>query len=617
MIAGYAEEVARCLHGLDSLRSFAPREREEMARRMVTWARQRYDHRRENRGLDWASSRGAQLIARSFGLDGPCLVVNAACASSLLATMLAGRALQHGAIDMAVVGGASCLKGSSLVLFSAAQSVAEGRSCPFDAGATGLVTAEGYVTLVLKTLPRALADGDRIRGVIRRMSFSSDGRGKSLWAPLKTGQVLAMRRAYCDGIRPEDVQYIEAHATSTQVGDATELAALAEIFPAHLPGGRRIPLGSVKANLGHTLETAGVAGLAKVILAMEHAVIPPVANLVTPNPAIPWDRLSFYLPRRPEPWERPEGGCRRAAVNSFGIGGLNIHVVVEEHVSERAPSYPVPALPKDEQPAAAAHEPIAVIGMGTILPGAHTVKAFLDLLADGRDPKSDVTPDRWDPGVFYSADGPQPYRSPTKRGGFVTGYHYDWRRHRVPPKQVEKANPLQFMLLDATEQALRQAGYLEKEFDHERMGIVVATQFGGDFSSQLQVGLRLPEFERQLRALLELRGMPEAQRERVVAEFADRVLQHMPALLDETGSFTSSTLASRITKTFDLKGGGLSLDAGCGSGLAAPGACIDVLRNGDCDLMLCAAGRRHMDVVLFDNLHRAGESGAGRAGPRL
>ena len=246
------------------------------------------------------------------------------------------------------------------------------------------------------------------------------------------------------------------------MGDATELAALAEVFPAQLPGGRKIPLGSVKANLGHTLETAGVAGMAKVILAMEHALIPPVANLVTPNPAVPWDRLSFYLPRRAERWERPEGGCRRAAVNSFGIGGLNIHVVVEEHVPEGAPSYPVPALPNDEQPAATAHEPIAVIGMGAILPGADTVKAFLDLLADGRDPKSDVTPDRWNPDIFYSADGPQPYRSPTKRGGFVTGYHYDWRRHRVPPKQVEKANPLQFMLLDATEQALRQAGYLEK-----------------------------------------------------------------------------------------------------------------------------------------------------------
>ena len=209
------------------------------------------------------------------------------------------------------------------MLFSAAQSVSAGKSCPFDEDADGMVTSEGYVALVLKTLPRAIADGDRIRAVIRGIGVSADGRGKSLWAAVEDGPDSCHERAYQGAVRPQDLQYIEAHATSTQVGDATELTALSEAFPKEMFAGRRIPLGSVKGNIGHTLETAGMASLAKVVLAMEHGVIPPVANLTTPNTAVSWEKLPFYLPRTAEPWPQPAGGTRKAAVNTFGIGGLN------------------------------------------------------------------------------------------------------------------------------------------------------------------------------------------------------------------------------------------------------------------------------------------------------
>ena len=136
---------------------------EGIARQITDEVRERCDHRVKNPGFDPSPHLGAELIARAYGLDGPCIVVDAACASSLQALSIGARALQLGEIDMAVVGGASYCKSDSLVLFSQAYSVSASKSCPFDKNATGLVTAEGYIALILKTLDRALADGDRIR----------------------------------------------------------------------------------------------------------------------------------------------------------------------------------------------------------------------------------------------------------------------------------------------------------------------------------------------------------------------------------------------------------------------------------------------------------------------
>ena len=161
---------------------------------------------------------------------------------------------------MAVVGGASYCKSDTLVLFSHAQSLSAQGSRPFDADADGLILAEGYVALVVKTVARALADGDTIQAVIRGIGMSTDGRGKSLWAPRKEGQMLAIQRAYEPDIDVARLQYLEAHATSTQIGDATELQALAEALSGRLPPGHKIPIGSVKANVGHTLEAAGTDG---------------------------------------------------------------------------------------------------------------------------------------------------------------------------------------------------------------------------------------------------------------------------------------------------------------------------------------------------------------------
>jgi acyl transferase domain-containing protein/acyl carrier protein/NAD(P)-dependent dehydrogenase (short-subunit alcohol dehydrogenase family) len=599
----YIERVVEYLKELKSLSIIPEHELQEISNRVVDKIRERFSEDPENYSEGSSANLGSELVTKLFNLDGPSVAVEAACASSLQSLMLAVHALRQDKLDMAIVGSASCCKSDTLVLFSAARSVTNGITCPFDDSANGLVPAEGFVSFVLKTLPKAIEDGDNIRCVIQGLGMSSDGKGKSLWAPRSEGQVFAMERAYQNGLHPQDIQYIEAHATSTQVGDATELEALAKVIGNQT--GKKIPLGAVKGNIGHTLESAGAASLVKMILAIENEIIPPIANLKTPNQSVPWNDYPFYLPTHAESWPRPDLRTpRRGAVNAFGIGGMNVHVVVEEYI---------PELDKvklqeniQAQHDIPANEPIAIVGTGAIVPGAHSVDAFWELLQSGKSTISKATDDRIDSKLYLDTQDRKRYRTTGNSGGFVTDYKYDWRRHKVPPKQVDNANPLQFMLLDATEQALKQAGYPAESYDKERIGVVIGCMFGGDFMNQLQAGLRQPNCCDVLSEELEQNSIQKEIIEQAVVEFTDRLVEDMPALIDETGSFTSSTLASRITKTFDIKGGALSINSGNTSSLAALDACISILRSGSCDTMICAGGQRAMDIVMFEEMSSSG-----------
>ena len=592
------DETARFLSDVEAARELLGPETAAVADELTAAVRRRYGGREPGCKLDLGALAAAKIVQQALKLDGPYLVVDAACASSLQAMAIGARAVLEGSIDQAIVGGASYCKSDSLVLFSAAQSVSNSGSCPFGQEADGLVTAEGYVALVIKKLSQAIADGDRIRAVIRGLGVASDGKGKSLWAPRQEGQVLAVERAYPDAADIARIEYIEAHATSTQVGDATELGALSRLMGRHLPAGRQIPIGSVKANIGHTLETAGIASLVKVVLAMEHGMIPPGTTARELNEEFDWAGGPFSVPAAPLAWPaHADGSPRCAAVNAFGIGGLNVHVSLAEHLPAGLPQQP--ALRPAQKAADPDAEAIAIVGAGCVLPGALTLESFFELLDRGDTAIGPVPADRWDATRVLDRSGPRTWHTTSDIGGFVRDFVYDWRRHKVPPKQIAAANPLQFMLLEAADAAIKDAGG-PASLDRMRTGVVVGTLFGGDFANQLQMGLRLPETRTYLEAGLRRRGLAAADIERIVEAYEERLLEKLPALVDETGSFTSSTLASRLTKTFDLMGGALALDAGDCSSLAALSAAVDMLRQGTCDAVLCAAGERCMDLMAFE-----------------
>ncbi|MGH3562385.1 MAG: type I polyketide synthase, partial [Mycobacterium sp.] len=260
------------------------------------------------------------------------MAIDTACSSSLVAVDLACRSLRDGDCTLALAGGVNIILSPALAInFTKARLMApDGRCKTFAADADGYVRGEGAGVVVLKPLSRALADNDRIYAVIRGTATNSDGRTNGLIAPSERSQEAVLTAAYRHaGLSPGQVQYVEAHGTGTALGDAIEAKALGTILAEGRPPGSRCLVGSVKTNIGHLESAAGVAGLIKVALALQHRAIPPSLNFTEPNPHIPFDRLPLDVVQTLTPW--PDNGGRAVAgVSSFGFGGTNAHVVLTE-----------------------------------------------------------------------------------------------------------------------------------------------------------------------------------------------------------------------------------------------------------------------------------------------
>ena len=276
----------------------------------------------------------AGRTANRLDLGGSNFVVDAACASSLSALQTALHRLYLHEADLVLTGGVDALNDVMMYMcFSKTPAFSPTGDCrPFSAGADGTIIGEGVGMLALKRLNDAERDGDRIHAVIRGLGSSSDGRASSVYAPRAEGQAKALRRAYERvGYEPSTVELVEAHGTATKAGDVAEFAGLKSVFTGD---GARIALGSVKSQIGHTKAAAGAAGLIKAALALQHSTLPATLKVDRPNPALGLQDTPFYVNTQTRPWVRPGGQPRRAAVSSFGFGGSNFHVTLEEYRGE-------------------------------------------------------------------------------------------------------------------------------------------------------------------------------------------------------------------------------------------------------------------------------------------
>ena len=269
-------------------------------------------------------------VANLLDLQGPNHAMDAACASSMAAVLDACRLLQTRQVDLMLAGATDrTMDPATFSKFSAIGALSPTHSTPFDAKANGFVMGEGAGVLLLKRLSDALSDGDQIHAVIRGIGGSSDGRGKGITAPSQRGQVQAIARAYSQaGYPASTVELVEAHGTSTKVGDATELSTLSLLWDG-FPQGDHVAVGSIKSQIGHLKAAAGIAGIMKTVMALHHRTIPPSAGFETPNPTVEWSEIPFFVPTEARDWPQPEGHPRRAGISAFGFGGTNFHVALE------------------------------------------------------------------------------------------------------------------------------------------------------------------------------------------------------------------------------------------------------------------------------------------------
>jgi polyketide synthase 12/myxalamid-type polyketide synthase MxaB len=274
----------------------------------------------------------AGRISFIFGLQGPSLAIDTACSSSLVAIDSACAALRLGRTGLALAGGFNLMLIPDMqICLTKLQALSpEGLCRSFDAAASGYARSEGGAIVVLKRLPEALADGDRILGVIRGSFVNQDGESTGISAPNGASQVQVIRAALADaGAVPGDIAYIEAHGTGTRVGDRTELTAIGEVMAPARGQDDPVLVGSVKSNIGHLEAASGVAGLIKVVLALRHGLIPGDLHFHTPNPNVDWARYPIRVVAANTPWPRGERP-RLAGVSSFGFVGTNAHLILEE-----------------------------------------------------------------------------------------------------------------------------------------------------------------------------------------------------------------------------------------------------------------------------------------------
>lgn len=272
----------------------------------------------------------AANVSQAFDFHGPAFSLDTACSSALAALHEAVLHLRAGTVDAALVGGVyAMLDPAMMVCFSRIGAISFTDCCrPFQANGDGFVLGEGAGMVVLKRLSDAQRDGDRIVAVVRGIAMNNDGRGQGPLTPSATGQAAAIRDAWTDaGCEPASVGLLEAHATATRAGDASEIAALSEVFAGHVTS--PVPISSIKANIGHGLSSAGMASLLKAVFSVESAVVPPQplsGPLRDELTAASWLRV----PTQAETWTPRAGVPRRAGVSAFGFGGTNVHVVIEE-----------------------------------------------------------------------------------------------------------------------------------------------------------------------------------------------------------------------------------------------------------------------------------------------
>ncbi|MCP5207269.1 MAG: AMP-binding protein [Hahellaceae bacterium] len=285
-------------------------------------------------GTGNAFSIAANRLSYFFDLHGPSLAIDTACSSSLVAIHQACQSLRMGESQLAFAAGVNLILTPDLtVTFSQSRMMAaDGRCKTFDDSADGYVRGEGCGVVLLKRLSDAERDGDRVLAVVKGSGVTQDGRSNGLTAPNGPSQERAIRQALQRAqVLPQQVSYVEAHGTGTSLGDPIEVQALQNVYGPGRTADSPLWIGSVKTNIGHLEAAAGIAGVIKTVLSMQQQLIPAHKHFKTPNRLIAWEKMQLTVPVAPQSWTAETGKKRLAGVSSFGFGGTNAHVLIEDY----------------------------------------------------------------------------------------------------------------------------------------------------------------------------------------------------------------------------------------------------------------------------------------------
>jgi len=547
--AAFLDEEERLVEQLQGLDHAQKDEAIERLRAYMQEVRSRPYMRRD---LLLAGSVG-HTVKTAFEFTGETFFVDAACATSFGIIDVAMQKLRLGQVDLAVAAGIDANLAPELyIAYSKGGVISPERCLPFDARSQGLSQGEGAVTFVLQRLSDALADGHEILGVLRNCGVSSDGRAGNLFSTTLKGQLLAFERGH-GGLDPRPVDYVECHGTGTRMGDWTELECLTTFF-----SGQTDPfyVGSVKSLIGHAKGAAGAAGLLKCILSQRNRVLPPSPYIEQfvggDNPSVAMNKEPVELPGLGEDGGRP----LRYAVNSFGFGGINFHLVLDEYIPEPSSDHAPP----------------------TLGDASETAPLF--------------------PAQAGSRDRPRPVSKPVSKSEptivavanvFVPRDKavHDFRMYRfsVPPKTIAQTDVMQLQALMAVEDAYRAAGAGMDFINREKFSVVSATSRG--IGAACDLAKRAQHFE--------LRGILDGLDKDLVDAVFKSKDRYAPVTEDTGPGVLNNVIAGRVCNIFDFHGKGYNVDAELNSFACAMGLALDDLRTGASDMVAVLGVEEIMD----------------------
>ena len=546
---------------------------------------ERHNVKMEHLAVGAIPSALSNRVAQVFGSKGYNMTVDAACASSFGAIEVACHALMAGDARIAITGGVDLGVNPAIYIgFCRVEGISfSGISNPFDHTADGLVIGEGGGVVILKRLEDALADGDEIKAVIQGLGSSSDGAGQAIYNPSVEGRANAFRAALKRAeITSHDVQFLEAHATSTIVGDANEYDAIAAAYAEGRKADNPLYLGSVKYQIGHLKAGAGVAGLIKTVMAMQNHTIPHMPLFEKLTPKVAKEIESFVIPTRLQEWETNKDGKRIAAVTSSGFGGCNYHLIVE-HMDKYVPTNKRKKISRD----------IAVVGVSVRVPGADNVDDFWDNVTRGKKvfTPADVKELGWD---YHFNTGPADEQIYTKVVSKISPYSLNYLKYKIFPNAVSQISSTQFLALDLADRLLEGAGYDFKA--PKNIGISVGSIHDDSFPITFQpmVADDLAAAVKECDLAAEIDSLEE-----VLAETKKNVFEASPPITEHTlPGWMGNIVAGRVANKLNLIGPNMVVDSACSSGLSAMIPAIYQLAFGDVEAMISGGLNRQMTDVF-------------------
>ncbi|CAM03744.1 beta-ketoacyl synthase N-terminal-like domain-containing protein [Saccharopolyspora erythraea] len=581
-IAAKAREIFPYVNEDEAFRALAPEQRDAIEAGFFDAVHARFPDPDGVSATNVFEVELAKAVSRVLGLSGPGLVCDAACAAGLAVIDVAVRYLQDRTHHTVLASGAlGNMSVTGNVAFAKIGGLSETHSAPLDASANGLIPGEGVGTVVLKRLDDAVRDGDRIAGVIRGIATRCDGKGKAIYAPSSLGQVSAMRRALeLADVRPEELDHIETHATSTPHGDQVEVESLKDLFDGRPLPEQEVTLGSVKALTGHTFSAAGMANLIKVLLAFEHDTLPPTHSYTAPRESMDLEQSPFRVPTSPETWARREDRPRRVLSNAFGFGGVNSSVCLEQYEPEH--HRPAEAEARDRR-----FGPLAVVGVGCVTPFAVDVSEFDEDRAAGAG-VTGFPGDRWHRTTEGVWDAER-----TWRGGVIDDLDFPWKQYRLPPSVVAELDRSQLLAVMAAGQAFEDAG-LDQDARRDA-GVFIGATCGTEAGLTRNLRIRLVEYLSALEQVPEFQALDQATRDRIAAACTDEVLAQIPATRENAlPGYMDNIVAGRICNLLDARGPGLVVD----DDACSFGASLDIaaryLEQGECPVALVGGAHANL-----------------------